>query len=178
MKKIIVSLIIILLTIIVCIITMISIKQPPKQEELSQNTQTKMEKYEAIKDYSEFFTVTSCINKYYSYLISNSQNMEIIYNLLDEDYKEKKQITKNNIAEKVKLYEEEQSFSGREMYKLEKTDVITIYWVYGVTKEILANDIATANPSYIGVKLDKENMTFSIIPCSKEEFELIKQKIN
>ena len=67
-----------------------------------------------VNDYNRFYTVSSCVTKYLNTLSSN--NVENILTILDKNYKEKNNITEDNIYNYINKVDDVYSFSPRKMY--------------------------------------------------------------
>lgn len=67
-----------------------------------------------VKNRSDFYTVSSCVNMYLSY--ENSRNKDILINILDESFKNEKNITKSNVLEKIDNVSVKRVFSAEKMY--------------------------------------------------------------
>ena len=123
----------------------------------------------------EYYSVKSCIDKYYSIIDSykymseelseeeiNTKKINLsnsLIDLLDEQYKNQFNITEKNIENKIISNYEKINFVVNEMYVFDCNDDISVYVVYG--KE-LAEDINN-NTGYL-VKVDRKNNTYSIMP--------------
>ena len=77
-----------------------------------------------------------------------------LYDLLDDEYKEQFNVTKNNLADKIKRYES-YDLDIRMMYKVEFTDKIFLYIIEATLDREEFN---------VFIKIDNENATFSIYP--------------
>ena len=86
----------IILAVILLVLGIISIVKKSKNNDTNTETEIKLE---TVKDYSTFFTVENCINKYINAL-SNS-NGEDAFNLLTNEYKNLISINKDNVDEKL-----------------------------------------------------------------------------
>lgn len=129
---------------------------------------------------NDFYVVKNCVDKFYinyaeiydlesdNYImdeeakasIENGQqrNAEIIYDMLDPEYIEFKEITKDNIL--TKLQKMNTSIVNiTNMYVSEKTNNISVYIVQGTLREKKSSEITTFQ---IMVKVDSFNRTFTI----------------
>ena len=128
---------------------------------------------------NDFYVVKNCVNEFYSYCMAifnadenypnadrdmlqkaQNQNAEVIYDILDSQYINYKNITKENISSKL----EEIKMSAvniTDMYISEKTNNISIYIVKGTLRENKTQKISNFT---IIIKTDMQNRTFSIIP--------------
>ena len=125
------------------------------------------ENYHLEKNYSNFFTVNSCIYKYIEFL-SNKDSKSII-EVLNQDFVKENNITEDNVYSFVKNIDGMYSFTARKMYKFEYEN-ISKYYVYG---HLIKNDITGTTfkeDNYYFVILDKDNTTFSIKEISKSDY--------
>lgn len=119
---------------------------------------------------SKFYTVSNCVYRYLTYV--NAQDGESVIKLLDNSYKEKEKITKDNVFEKITVYENAYTFEARKMYQEKVNKDITKYYVYGYLREntLDADFTNTHLDYYIIVILNTKNKTFSIIPYKGDIF--------
>ena len=75
-----------------------------------------------VNDYNRFYTVSSCVTKYLNTLSSN--NVENILTILDKNYKEKNNITEDNIYNYINKVDDVDSFSPRKMYYKETNNYV------------------------------------------------------
>lgn len=122
----------------------------------------KQNKITEVKNYSEFYTVSNSANLYLSYL--SSSNKDSVYAILDNDYKDKKEITKDNVIEKLNdvkdivpalrvnnMYEEKLSKYNKKYYL--KANLIDNGEEYKIIRDY-----------YLIVTIDSKNNTYSITP--------------
>ena len=123
-----------------------------------------------VKGKNEFFTVASCFDKYIYYV--SSKDKESITKLLNPQYKDKFHINKDNVMEHVEKFDVYYKFKAEKMYYKEKTEDISIYYVFGDLVEDGIDDIGGPQDYYVTVILNTDNMTYSIMPfgymCSDE----------
>lgn len=67
-----------------------------------------------VHNRSDFYTVSSCVNIYLNYLVS--QNEDIILNILDEGFKAENGINESNVLNKVDNFKIPQVFTPQKMY--------------------------------------------------------------
>ena len=121
-----------------------------------------------VKDNSEFYTVSSCINKLFIYL--NSEDSESILLLLNDKYKNDNNVTTNNLYSHIKRYDGYYDFMPRKMYVQRVSQNVYKYYVYGIAQEGIYDTLGEKNDYYLIVLLDESNMTFSIEPYDGEMF--------
>lgn len=107
---------------------------------------------ERVTSRDDFYIIENCIQKYIGYV--KEKDVEKIYGCLDEEFLEKENITKENIASKIENWETE-NFIAEKMYVYDDTETISEYFVEGVIE---------GEKYYIIVKVDYENETFSVMP--------------
>ena len=144
---------------------------------------------EPVKVRNSYYAVQECTNKYfiyYSQLFNINEeyyktdnqeeireaeklNVEILYNVLDKEYIEGKNVTKDNL--KTKLSEIKNCIVDiTEMYVSQAENNMEIYVVKGLLKERISE---TVKEFQIIVKIDITNTTFSILPQ-----EFVEEKYN
>ena len=144
---------------IVITMIVIMIKHNTIVDQTNQQQQIEVTK---VKSRNDFFTVANCISKYIPYL--TNKDSQTLYNMLDNEYKTKNNITKDNIFTKIETLNDFYKFKAKQMYETKISDNITQYFVYGILTIEATEDDEEETKFYISVKLDKQNNTFSIIP--------------
>lgn len=87
--------------------------------------------------------------------------LDIIYNLYDKEYMEQNNITKNDLIEDIKQYDDADEIEIKKMYYQDMSEDITIY----IVQTTLLNKHKYIDKEVIlAIKLDKKNGTFAIIP--------------
>lgn len=138
------------------------------------------EKRDIVKDYTiqeinysevsnpvMYFTVKNCLDRYINYL--SEYNVQVLYNLLDDNYKQKYEITLDNLQDNIKKIDNNVVTDIEKMYVEEKDD-IHIYYIHAqIFKELYGENNSERNNKkkddiYITIILDINNMTYSIIP--------------
>lgn len=136
-------------------------------------------KLEVVTNRMDFYMVKDCVGKYYSYysIIFNAadyygtvdeavikeaeeQNANVLYNMLDKEYIEAKNITANNMKLSLKTIKNV-SVDITNMYVMQKTSNIEVYVVKGNLNENLTMN---AEQFQVITIIDLINKTFSIIP--------------
>lgn len=147
-----------IITILVILLNM----QHKTQNNTLEKPQEPITEVTIVKNRNDFFTVANCIAKYLPYL--TQKDSENLYNFLDNDYKIKNNITKENVLNKIQTLDDFYKFKARQMYETKISDDITQYFVYGTLTVETTEDDEEETKFYISVKLDKQNNTFSVIP--------------
>ena len=115
-----------------------------------------------VKNNSRFYTVSSCVSKYLSYLtIKDTDNLLV---LLSEDFKAKNSVTSENIYSYIGTLDVTKTFSARKIYEQRVTKTIYKYYVYGYIEEEGMDFILNKQDYYIIVLLDEKNMVFAVEP--------------
>ena len=127
--------------------------------------------YRLVKDYSRFFTVNSCIYRYFTYL--SNKDVDSLLKVLNEDYIKKNNIDSNNLFDFVPNLDDNYSFTSTKMYSSKISDNYFEYYVYGYTTKDGYEIDLEKKYYYFRVDFDQENTTFSIMPISQTEFEEI-----
>lgn len=171
---IIISLMAIIVLIIVAVITALLIKQ--KTEELNStdfNLNTEFEKIdtyetkqdiELLKNKNKYYVVRNIINTYVDYInqINSAQDTQVkeiflkeIYNILDVNYINDCNITKESLQKTLEQYNKEEDIRIEDVYFLEKSSSINIYIVN-------CKSIKDNKEHKLLIKTDSQNSTFSI----------------
>lgn len=101
-----------------------------------------------VTNYNIFYFVNNNINTFITYTIE--KNYEGILNILDENYKREKNITKNNLEMKIPFYNMEDYYSAKLTKSYQINENVTVYYTEG---DIL-------NEGYDGTTLVKENVKY------------------
>ena len=153
--------ILIILTIIISIIVSNMKKEQERIEEVKNQNPTLSTTLDLkkVNSEAEFFTVQECINKYFEAV--NNKEAEIVYNLLNSDYKNKENLTNSNVLQNTyQLKNGFEKFMVKKVYNREITyDQEYQYYIYG---ELLGDNYKTIETIYIIANLDFTNMTFNI----------------
>ena len=171
-KKLIIIIIICIILIITLLLVILNLnKKAPENIILRETTHkeyeeylnnTEFEKINDLKDHNTFFTILSCINKYMQY--NEQKDNSNIYNILSTEYISKNNITIDNITQKIKMYNNAETFTAKEIYEYNNNENVSTYFVYGKTIENnFDNDDPKQEQINIVVQLDKSNRTFDII---------------
>ena len=86
--------IILIIIFVILVGVLIYIVSTDKKENSVVNESTKSYKYEVVNDYSDFFTIENCVNKYFNYLSLNDKDS--LMKILDQEYL----TSTNNVLEK------------------------------------------------------------------------------
>lgn len=158
------AIILVIITLLVVIGTFIYNKINPKKVESDINI---------VTNYSNFYTVNSCLYRFITYLSTNDTDSLML--MLNEDYKNKNSVNKDNVLNKFTDVDENSTFSSRKMYYEKINNNVTKYYVYGyIEKNELSQDDIISNSeykdAYFIVYLDTENKIFSVEPYSGDIF--------
>ena len=183
-KKIIIGLIIFILLIILLLVVLIAVNRKnnynyeatPAVEDIPDVVdENKVHRVDIRNDYylvDSIITVfnTRCDDLYSEYNEESDIKIasEYLYNILDNRYIEKYNITLDNIYDKfqnVSTY----NFLINDMYCIQNNEDIYVYFIYGTVGKITS--IERENVKYI-VVIDKSNDTYSILPSTELVEEL------
>ena len=117
---------------------------------------------------SDFYTASSCVLKYLNYVASG--NRDNIIRLLSSDYKNKNNITIENIDNFINITNTVYNFNARKMFMQQVGKNIYKYYIYGLISEEYIDYEYSETNFYIIVILDKNNGTFAIEPYNGEIF--------
>ena len=76
--------IILIIIFVILVGVLIYIVSTNKKENSVENESNKSYKYEVVNDYSDFFTIENCVNKYFNYLSLNDKDS--LMKILDQEY--------------------------------------------------------------------------------------------
>ena len=128
--------------------------------------------YNLLEDYSRFFTVNSCIYKYFSYL--SSKDTDSLLKVLDKKFIDSNNINEDNIFEKTLDLNAYYSFTSKKIYYKVLTEGYIEYYVFGYAEEENLNSDRIKDDYYFIVVFDEKNSTFSITPIDSELFEEVR----
>ena len=187
-KKIIILCVVFLILLLIILFILIkSINQENETPEYNSGPQGVVGEYtlnveskvQNVMNRKKFYTVQSCVNKFYTYYMSifdesmsqyfkskqeeqeqKQLKAEAIYGMLDKEYLSSNSMTKDNIL--TKLEKIDMSITTiTSMLVSEQNQNMEVYIVNGMLRNTSNNSVT---PFQLIVKLDDENKTFSIIP--------------
>lgn len=138
----------------------------------NKSTKEEVASINILKDNSRFYTISSCVNRYLTYLTNKDTDNLIL--LIDESYKDEKNVTKSNLLEKLPKLNGRYNFSAKKMYEQKINDNYTRYYVYGLLMEDVFSEedsIKTSKDFYTIVTINGEDYTYSITPYDGEIFK-------
>lgn len=144
----------IILLIIFIILTILLIIIVNKNNQ-PNTTPKETQELKLVIDYSKFYTIENCANKFYTNLSTN--NTQNIKNLLDDNYKEEYQNKYQNKNISIKV---------NEMYYINNN-----YYLKGYIYEELINKINKLNEEYLLIKLNDNEKLFTVTPLTKQEYK-------
>lgn len=152
-------LIIIFVILVGFLVYIVSVRKKVNTNVVSETTKSYI--YKKVNDYSDFFTIENCVNKYYNYLSLNDK--ESLMKILDQEYL----TNKNNILENNnnKFIGKNISIRLNGMYNYDN-----VYYVKGTIYEELKNKVNKLEDEYLIVKVDKDFKLFSITPIDKDKY--------
>lgn len=165
MKKIKILLIISVLLITVLMIWVVNISS---KNDKSNNTKPDEEsniivKHQKVTNPHMYFTVKACVEKYLYYL--QQKDKDSICKILDYEYIKEFNIHNENVLQYVENISNPVILSVKEMYVLEKSENEHEYYISGILQEEIMDGVSEEKIDFIvTVKLDLENMIYSVIP--------------
>lgn len=171
--KYIIGILIILLIILVVIlinigkiINNIVIEEEPYDNTIPQDTEIELQNnvHKEVNDY-KFFGINDFIVQFLEHV--NSKNSKIVYNLLDDEYK-----NQNNIEDIIKNINKNGKFNNFYMQELYKREFETnyIYYAKGVL-EFIDNQEQLLSNMYFQIYIDNNNRTAAIKILTEEQYE-------
>ena len=115
-----------------------------------------------LNDYSRFYTIESIVYKYINLIVSN--NVDDLLNVLDSNFVNNNNITKDNIYNYVNKLDGIYSFKAKKIYYEEIDKNYIKYYVYGNLIQEQINGFTDKKDYYLIVNLDIKNNLFSITP--------------
>ena len=126
----------------------------------------KEENINIVTNYSNFYTVDSCLNRFIIFL--SSKSTDDIMSILNDEYIKKNDITKDNVLDLFDEVKEESSFVSKKMYYTRVNENIDKYYVYGSIEynelQIDHSVNTESTDTYFIVYIDKHNQLYSIEP--------------
>ena len=125
-----------------------------------------------VTNYSNFYTVNSCLYRVITYLGSkDAANMMLV---LNDEYKQNNNVKQENVLDLFPNVEESSTFVSTKMYYETLSSNITKYYVKGYIEKNVLSDLNSNNlekeEMYFIIYLDSESQLFSIEPYSGELF--------
>lgn len=157
----------IILVVITILVVIISALIPNKDTKESDN------KIRIVTNYSNFYTVNSCLYRVITYVASENKND--VMKVLDDNYKKKNDIKENDVLSLFPSVDQSSTFVSTKMYYQKMPNHITRYYVEGyIEKNEFIDGMNSGSQEqkneYFIVNLDSENKIFSIEPYSGEIF--------
>ena len=170
MKKKILIAIIILVIVLVAVLGIFFKNKNTKENKLQNIELTNVEEIgeeqiQSVQSPIAYFTVQACANKYINYLAQ--KNFDIVYNMLDSQYIETFNITKDNVGEYIETAYEDPLLKIEKMYVKRIDNYNEIYYLKGNLIELLGGEDTTYGEQkeiVLTINIDNENMTFSVVP--------------
>ncbi|MDO4963249.1 MAG: hypothetical protein Q4E75_04040 [bacterium] len=122
-----------------------------------------------VTNYSNFYTVSSCINRFVDY-ISNKES-DNVFLILSDNYKKENKISKESVLNIFDGYLDNSYFEADKMYYQNINSNITKFYVYGKVSASNAFELSDNIDAYFIVYLDSSNKTFSVEPYNADSFK-------
>ncbi len=152
-----VILVIITLTVVIVTFVLNNMKDDKKYNEVK-----------IVTNYSNFYTVNSCLYRVITYISSSDKDSLIL--VLTDDYKKKNNVTVDNVIDIFDKVSDNSTFSSKKMYYENINDNVTKYYVYGTIEENLMYGDSLSKDAYFIVYLDTKSKVFEIEPYNGEVF--------
>lgn len=152
-----VILVIITLTVVIVTFVLNNMKDDKKDNEVK-----------IVTNYSNFYTVNSCLYRVITYISSSDKDSLIL--VLTDDYKKKNNVTVDNVIDIFDKVSDNSTFSSKKMYYENINDNVTKYYVYGTIEENLMYGDSLSKDAYFIVYLDTKSKVFEIEPYNGEVF--------
>lgn len=196
-KKIWLKVLIIILIILIIVISVILYLLNKNNKDIKQNDETNEiirddsevenviedinSNLEIVKDRNNFYTVADCIQNYENYLVDKDAN--ILFNLLDKEYKERLGITQENVLSKIETNDTYKVFRPKRMYQIEEDESNIKYFVYGTIRDeqnVREISVSERNETgiYITVKLNTSDSTYTVYPDGYMDEKDIQKDVN
>lgn len=155
---------------LICCLVIIIVSIYKNEHQIEDNTERFPFDMQLVTEYSSFFSVANTLNQYLYY--NSTKNNIAIYNLLNEEYIEKNNITLDNIFTKIETYINTPNIKVKKMY-YEENDSNYLFYVIGdiILSEFDEIKVLKADIKFF-VLMDYTNMTISIYPYNYEEGEI------
>ena len=159
------TLLIIICVILLAIVGLLSFEKEDKDEKINKSEKN----YILLDDYSRFFTIDACVDKYINDVTSNSK--DDLMKVLDKDYIDNNGINFNNVDNYILKLDGNYSFKAKKIFYEEINTNFIKYYVYGDLIEETMDVIGEKQDLYVIVKFDTKNNLFSITPYDGEVFK-------
>lgn len=159
----------ILLIVLVAAVILLGVYKLFFENKKEQAEQIDTETISVVTNANDFYTVSSCVSKFLSYLsINDTENLLI---LLSDEYKKENSVTQDNIYNFISALNGVYNFNPRKMF-VQRTNKNTYkFYIYGLIEQESMELISDSMDYYIVVILDKENGTFAIEPYDGSMFK-------
>ena len=155
--------------VIVIVVLFLGIYKLFFEKEIIEEEKIDTETISLVKDNSRFYTVSSCVSKYISYLTkSDTKNLMI---LLSNEYKNLNSITDQNIYNYIGTFVGDKTFTPKKMFEQRVSKSIYKYYVYGFIQEEYMDFVSEKVDYYLIVILNEEDMTFAVEPYDGSMFK-------
>lgn len=134
-----------------------------------QNRNASRYTLKTVDNSNMYFMALNYVNYYVNNL--SMQNDEVIYDILDDKFIEKNEITLTNVFDKIRVYPRNSLVKVREIYYLD-FDNNYIFYVEGIIYQDNIDDRISIDDDFsIIVTVSNDDDAFSIYPTTKNEYE-------
>ncbi len=125
-----------------------------------------------VDNYSVFFTVDDCANRFVEYIASGDKDNLLL--ILNKDYMEKNYIDSNNVLDKVdtqKIKDKMISFETKEVKAKKVSSDVTKYYVSGKLYQEAMDESTLYGDYYLEINIDSSTLIFDVTPVNGGDFE-------
>lgn len=142
---------VIILGIFIVFLVLILNKNNNENEEFSEK------EYKTVTNYSNFFTIEGCVNRYISTIMS--KNTDDLLVLLNDSYKNKYGVNKDNVYNFIGEFKNKNTFQAKKMYVKDST-----FYVYGYLMEETIDSLKITDDYYLIIETNKDDNTYNVTP--------------
>ena len=164
--------VIILIAIVLIKLNQLNNKKEEENEIIQEAEQVKIEDVEIEKRTYMYLYSNDVLNKVFDYISNtekNAMNEEALINILDNEYKQKYNITEENVLKILSNYKNINSYFTKEIYRKDIAQRQNINGRYYYIKGVFRKDGKEEN-IYVLMKQDLKNSTYSISILTEQEF--------
>lgn len=121
-----------------------------------------------VDNYSDFYTVNSCIYRTITYI--SDKSIEDLLLVISDKYKKENKVTEENVLDFLPKVGQASTFVSKKMYYEYLKNGLEKYYVYGKIESDDMNGTGSAFDSYFIVYLDRNSNLFSLEPYNGDIF--------
>lgn len=154
----------IILGVVIMFVIGINVFNPTKTDNLAEKNTN--QKFSIVKDYSTYFTIENCINRFISYTVEEPEKG---INLLTTSFKKENDLNSDNINDYFK-YKTTSKYNAIDIYSKKGSRTIE-YILKGENKVESLNNDKQGNIEYYKVFVNQEEYTYMIEKIDESKFE-------